>query len=369
MKLLLVIPSLERGGAERVMSILASSWAEKGHEVTLLTLKREVTPAYDLHPDVKLRNLGLPGEPAANSLLAAFRQMARVRALRNAMRESQPDLVISFMERTNVMTLAAARGLRVPVIVSERVDPRHYDIGLFWNELRALTYRWAAALVCQSRASQIWFEQRMRVKARVIPNPVPAVKEGTARLPRKSAERHTMVAMGRLVDQKGFDLLLDAFGQLADQYPDWNLVVMGEGPLRAQLLARARALQLEHQVQFVGEVADPFSVLRGADLFVLASRFEGFPNALCEAMACGVAVVSFDCPSGPAEIIRHGIDGILVPPGDVSALAAALDQLMKDQDARKRLASRAPEVVERFSRDKVLLLWEQLFKEVNSSGR
>jgi glycosyltransferase involved in cell wall biosynthesis len=369
MRLTLVIPSMERGGAERVMSILASSWAENGHKITLLTLKREVNPAYELHPDVKLRNLGLTGKPATNSLFAVFGQVARLRALRRAIRESQPDLIISFMERTNVLTLVATRGLRIPVIVSERVDPRHYDIGRLWNGLRSLTYRWAAALVCQSRTSLIWFEQRVKVKGRVIPNPILALKEGTARLPLKNAESHTMVAMGRLVDQKGFDLLLDAFGELSARYPTWSLVIMGEGPLRSELEARARALHLEHQVQFAGEVSDPFPILRAADLFVLSSRFEGFPNALCEAMACGVAVVSFNCPSGPAEIVRHGVDGILVPPGDVSALAAALDSLMKDQHERDRLASRAPEVVERFSRDKVLLLWEKLFEEVNSSGR
>jgi GalNAc-alpha-(1->4)-GalNAc-alpha-(1->3)-diNAcBac-PP-undecaprenol alpha-1,4-N-acetyl-D-galactosaminyltransferase len=369
MRLTLVIPSMERGGAERVMSILASSWAEKGHEVTLLTLKREVKPAHELHPDVKLRNLGLTGEAAANSLLAAFRLVARIRALRRAIRVSQPDLVISFMERTNVLVLVATRGLGVSVIVSERVDPRHYDIGRLWQGLRRLAYRWAAALVCQSRTSLMWFEQRIKVKGRVIPNPVLALKERTARLPLKNGEGRMMLAIGRLVDQKGFDLLLDAFGQLAARYPDWSLEILGDGPLRGELEARARALHLEHQVKFAGEVADPFPILCVADLFVLSSRFEGFPNALCEAMACGVAVVSFNCPSGPAEIIRHGVDGILVPPGDVSALVAALDALMKDQDERDRLASRAPEVVERFSRNKVLLLWEQLFEEVNSSGR
>jgi len=369
MRLTLVIPSMERGGAERVMSILASSWAGKGHEVTLLTLKREVKPAHELHPDVKLRNLGLTGEPAANSLLAAFRQVARIRALRGAIRESQPDLVISFMERTNVLVLVATRGLDVSVIVSERVDPRHYDIGRLWQGLRRLTYRWAAALVCQSRTSLMWFEQRIKVKGRVIPNPVLAIKEPTTRLPPKNDEGRMMLAMGRLVDQKGFDLLLDAFGQLAARYPDWSLKILGDGPLRGELEARARALHLEHRAQFAGEMPDPFPILRAADLFVLSSRFEGFPNSLCEAMSCGMAVVSFDCPSGPAEIVRHRIDGILVPPGDVSALVAALDLLMKDQNERDRLASQAPEVVDRFSSDKVLLLWEQLFEEVNSSGQ
>src|ERR1043166_9842368 len=125
----------------------------------------------------------------------------------------------------------------------------------------------------------------MKVKGRVIPNPVVALKEGTVRLPLKNAEGRTMVAMGRLVDQKGCDLLVDAFGQLVARYPNWSLVVMGEGPLRGELETRARALHLEHQVQFAGDVPDPFPVLRAADLFLLSSRSEVLPNPLRDDMA------------------------------------------------------------------------------------
>jgi len=365
MRLTLIIPSLERGGAERVMSILASCWAGQGREVTLLTLKHGIKAAYEVDSRVRLRNLGLPAEPAGNVLLAAFRQARRVSVLRRAIRESNPDLVISFMERTNVLTLIATRDLGVPVIISERVDPRLYEIGRLWQSLRQLTYPWASVLVCQSNVSLAWFEQKIRVRGCVIPNPVPlpGQRASSGSLIEKKPP-YTIVAMGRLVEQKGFDLLLDAFGQLAAEHRDWSLIIMGDGPLRDQLVSRANALKIESRVHFAGTVADPFPILRRASLFVLSSRFDGFPNALCEAMACGVAAISFDCPSGPADIIRHGVDGILVPPGDVGALAAAIDHLIKDPHERARLASRAPEVSTRFSVEKVLLSWNQLFERI-----
>jgi glycosyltransferase involved in cell wall biosynthesis len=175
--------------------------------------------------------------------------------------------------------------------------------------------------------------------------------------------------MGRLSAEKGFDLLLDAFARIAPQHADWSLKILGQGPLRPALQAQALRLDLGERVQFTGEVADPFPILRVADLFVFPSRSEGFGMALAEAMACGLPAVSFDCPSGPRDIVRDGIDGILVPPEDVVALAAALDRLMGDAQERERLAVRAPEVTVRFSRERILSLWQDLFNDLSTSRR
>ncbi len=278
--------------------------------------------------------------------------------------------MLSFVDNTNVLTLLATRRLAVPVIVSERIDPSLYDVGCAWRVLRDVMYRYAEAVVCQTNSTLDWFQKRTKIRGRVIPNPVavpprPATSREQQRKDRSMGR--VMVAMGRLVPQKGFDILLDAFSLVAERHSDWSLKILGSGPLRDQLEKQAVTLSLAGRVHFTGEVEDPFPVFYASDLFVLSSRFEGFPNALCEAMACGLPVVSFDCPSGPADIIRHGVDGILVSPGDVGALAGVLDRLMSDFQERERLAKLAPEVVMRFSVEKVLSLWEQLFDDLPSA--
>lgn len=361
MRITLVISSLWGGGAERVLSVLANGWAEQRHEVSILTFEEEEGPTHPLRAAIKLRRLGLLRQSHSFSQ-GLFVNMRRIRVLRRAIRESRPNLVISFMDQTNVLTVLATRGLGVPVIISERTSPRRPKVSRVWATLCRLCYPLADVLVCQTPGGLAGFQALARVRGVAIPNPIAVPDTPTGQ--KNGRPGLAMVAMGRLIQEKGFDLLLDAFARVAGLHPDWFLTIIGKGPLRSQLEEQSNTLGIGTRVHFAGELTDPFSVLRAADLFVLSSRFEGFPMALAEAMACGLPVVSFDCPEGPHDIVRDGIDGILVPPEDVASLAAVMARLMSDDQERARLAARAPEVTTRFSRERVLRQWQELFSEL-----
>src|SRR3569833_1271284 len=183
-----------------------------------------------------------------------------------------------------------------------------------------------------------------------MPNPVTILSEDEVGLPPGAlSHRHNSIAVGRLSAEKGFDSLLRAFANIAYRQPDWGLTILGEGDERQELERLREELGLEGRVHLPGRVSDPFTWLRRADLFVMSSRFEGLPCSLCEAMGCGLPAISFDCDSGPRDIIRDGVDGLLVPPGVVQALARAMDRLMSISHERARFAARAPEVMDRYS--------------------
>jgi len=347
------------GGAARVAAYLSEAWADMGRSVTILTSDDGTRPAlYRLHPAVVHRPLGLQSV-SRNAVEALWSNLSRLYRLRRAIRESRPDLLVSFLDGNNVMCLLATRGMRrIPIIISERTDPHGRSIGAAWERLRRLTYPWADCLVTQTRHAMTYFSPQVQSKGLVVPNPVLLPAGGSAEIPPEPRQRRAIVTMGRLNRVKGHDMLIEAFARIEKDFPEWEVWIHGEGQERATLSARIQELGLEHRVHLPGNTTEVGAKLREGDLFVLSSRVEGFPNALAEAMACGLPVISFDCPSGPSELIRNEVDGLLIPPSDIDGLSSAMNRLMGNAEERARFAARAPEVLERFSLERVLGLWE-----------
>ena len=356
-RMTLIISSLGRGGSERVMAMLANHWHATGHEVTLVTLDSEQSDVYQIHPGIQRVALGLMQE--SRGLLSAIRNnFKRIRRLRWAIRDSHPEVVISFIDQMNVLTLLACSGLNIDVVISERINPTRHDIGRIWSMMRRLTYPRCKTLVVQSERIRKHIGTAFGARSiAVIPNAVEKMEPFPAE--RESAEKR-ILAMGRLVPQKGFDLLIESFSRLAEKFPDWSLTILGEGPERRKLEELIQQKHLADRILLSGWLNNPQDTLKQSDLFVLSSRFEGFPNALLEAMACGLPVISFDCDSGPADIIRDGVDGILVPAENVESLTAAIERLLSDSEQRKQLSLRAAEVTNRFSTARLFERWEQV---------
>ncbi len=222
----------------------------------------------------------------------------------------------------------------------------------------------AAAHVLQTEGSRAALPPDFRDRAVVIPNPVEPLPN--AILP--GGRPCSLVAVGRLTPQKGFDLLIAAFAQVAHSHPEWHLTIFGDGAERGVLEQQVADLSLADRICLAGTTKAPCGWRAGADAFVLSSRFEGFPNVLGEAMAAGLPVVAFDCPWGPADLIEDGISGLLVAPEDVNALAAALDRVLGSEWLRASLGGAARRRVLRFAPDHVMTQWDHLLNRVQHPG-
>ncbi len=368
MKILFFVSSMHAGGAERVAATLASAWAQRGDQVMLVpSYTKKGSLFYRLDSGVKLiwlaDRMGWLGK-------TWFASIAKWFAMRRLIKEARPDVVISFLTNVNVMVLLAARGLDVPTIVCERTNPSVSNSAgkaLVW--LRRHTYPWASLVTVQAQDSVVPFQKMVPAIRRmaVIPNPLPPelAEPLRARAVPEQGRRRRLVAMGRLMPVKRFAALIKAFATLAGDFPEWDLYIWGEGPLRSELTSAVQLAGMEARVFLPGRTNAPWEELAAADVFVLASEVEGFPNVLLEAMALGIACVTVDCPSGPREISRDGEDALLVPLGDDTALAAAMAQLMADPVLRDVLGKHAAvSVRDRYALPEVLHQWDGLMAGV-----
>ncbi|MGV3484938.1 MAG: glycosyltransferase family 4 protein [Planctomycetaceae bacterium] len=356
MKITCIIHSLAGGGAERVMAGLVTRLSERGHQVTLLTLDNGQQNRYPVAAGVRQVALDVMSD-SRSKLAAVANTLRRCRALRSAIESSHPDVVLSFCDATNVLTLLATLGSKTPVIVSERSDPAQQCLAWPWSFLRPRLYRRAREIIVLTDAAaktvSPWCPRPPVVIASAI-DPPPALERPRLAI---SGQRH-LVGIGRLEREKGFDRLINAFANVATLHPQWQLRIVGEGSCREQLERQVESLGLRSRVCFTGWVKPIWPSLEDADLFALTSRYEGFPSALMEAMAAGVAIIAVDCDSGPRAIVRDNVDGLLIANSD-EAIAVALDRCMGDAALREHLGREAVHVTARFGWEAMVDAYER----------
>lgn len=349
------------------MAWLAGRLVDSGANVTLVTLSSTERDFVRLDPRVKRCALDLLG---AHGLLSKpWVNLLRVAALRKTLRETGADTILAFMPHECVLAVVAGRLTGCRVVISERNAPWRRSAGRPWNTLRRLLYRYSHVQIAQTIQVAQWFEREAACDAVcVVPNAVlpdmPSESDIKV-VPNYSKDaRKLIVAVGTKAHQKGFDLLVAAFARVADRFPDWDLALLGLEPNRsdgglsgADIAVEVQIAGLSQRVYLPGRVGNMGDWYEAADLFVLSSRFEGFPNVLIEAMAHGCTVLSTDCETGPRSIIQDGRDGILIPAYDTDALEDGLNRLLSDGSLRARLSRAAPEVRERYSEDRIARLW------------
>lgn len=370
--MLLVIPSLGAGGAERVTATLANHWARQGWDITIVTLAGAERDFYTLDEAVRRIALDMAVQ-SRHAVQGLINNVRRIAALRRILRRERPTVAVGMMTTANAILALAGRLAGIPTVGEEHIHPPAFPLGRLWESARGRTYPLLHAVVALTGDSAAWLRERAPApRIVVIPNPVeyplpahpPSVPP--AHLFASLPGSRVLLAVGRLEAQKGFDRLIIAFAKVAQRHPDWSLVILGRGNLHEALIWQAAELGIGERIALPGAVGNMGEWYEAADLYALTSRFEGFGNTLVEALAYGLPVVAVDCQTGPREIVRHGVDGLLVPQDDPAALAAALDRMMGDKSRRERFSARAIEARDRFAISKIAKEWESLFASVIS---
>jgi len=355
MKITLFIGSLTGGGAERVLCNLANFLVDKGHEVTMMT-NVEAQGFYELDPRVG-RYVLLRENERKNSLFNFLHCMKR---LKKYVKANAADHYVVFLPLTTLMLLALRKKISGKIIVSERGDPQKNS-----RVMQFFLKKWirrANGVVFQTHVAANWYEPYLKkAEKTVIPN---AINPAFVRPVYEGEREKVIVGAGRFNAQKNFPLLVRAFARVASDFPEYKLVIYGKGGLLASYQSLAKDLGIGERVEFPGYVPDMPERLEKSSMFVLSSDFEGMPNALMEAMALGLPVVSTDCGGGGARfLIQNGENGLLVPKGDEVALSEAMRKILSDEAFAATLGNNARTLQETLAPEKIYGEWETFIEK------
>ena len=354
-KLAFIIPSLKAGGAERVVSTLANQLIHD-FEITIVVLYK-CTPFYPLDDRIQLLFIKDVYLAQQSILKSIMNNISLVSTIYKHLKKLNIDMLIGFTTTANMYTVMVARRLKIPCIISERIHPEYGSISKMWNKIRKFLYPKANVLVVQTQAIKDYFKAFMSVdRITIINNPL--APELTQLRKQAFAKTKTIINVGRLTDQKNQELLIRAFANT--DFSSWQLVIVGDGEHRKKYTAIIEELALTDHVKLVGNVTNVADYYNEANIFALTSNYEGFPNALIEAMYFGLACISSNCPSGPSNIINNGKNGLLFPVNDQLQLENKLSTLMANADLRDQLGQQALQSVIHFEADKIGKEWALL---------
>lgn len=353
MKVSLVIFALGNGGAERILSTLANRWSRQGHQVDIILLGKNNQADYPLDPSVNVVALGLDSK-SSGIAGAVSGNLRRTRALRQQLRILEPDVVVGFMDSTNVLTALASVGLCRTVLTEHTVPT--VCMTRLWKILRLIAYPLADVVVVQTEEARKHYPRYLGRRVVVLPNPVkfPLTKD--------VGREKVVVSMGRLSPEKRFDVLIRVFSDVYSDFPDWRLIILGEGAERERLEELSVSLGVSDRVSLPGWQKSPADYLASSSIYAMTSEFEGFGNAMVEGMSMGLPVVAYDCPVGPRSILRDGEDGWLVANDDDVGMSMALRSLMIDENLRAKMGRSAQQVRDRFNEEVVMGRWDDLLR-------
>lgn len=355
----MLIGALIKGGAERVMVNLADYFVENGYEVTLVT-QYQGENEYPLNPKVKRVISDITPEETTNNRIVNFKR--RFCKLRGIWKEEKPDVILSFIGKNNMMAILTSRFLDIPVAVSVRGDPNEeYNSRLMRFAARSL-FTWADGVILQTRRCFDFFPDKVQKKAVILHNPVSKVffRE------RYEGEREkTIVAVGRVDANKNHEMLIRAFAGIADEFPDYQVIIYGEGESRESLIELTKELKLSDKIFLPGSIEHVADAIYKTRVFVLTSNTEGSPNTLLEAMIMGLTVIATDCPcGGPADLISDWENGVLTPVSDVKKLQENLQKVLNNLQRADKLGAEATKTADIFKQEKVYGEWENLLQSL-----
>lgn len=351
--------SLIKGGAERVFVNLAEYFYKEGYDVCIITqYKKE--DEYTVSPAIGRVLSDLTEEETGKSRFCNF--FRRLFKLRRILKTVKPDIVLTCTAKSNFMTMAASTFLKTKVVVSIVADPKmEYDTKAI--RLIARTYFcFADGIVFQTKEARAFFPAYIQKKSVILSN---ALNPQFLRERYAGEREKEIVAVGRLDDNKNHALLICAFAEIADRFPEYRLVIFGEGECRGRLESLIAEKSLSARVFLAGVTADVAGSIERAALFVLPSNTEGMPNTLLEAMALGLTVISTDCPcGGPRELVRQEENGLLVPVGDADALAKAMESVLSNPAKAEEMGRNAQKIQEQLRPEAANRSWKDYFEKV-----